>query len=130
MPSLVSVMIVALGGALGSVFRYLLGTWAQVLSKSIHFPYGTLVVNLLGCFVIGFLARLAEARGAFTLETRLFIFIGILGGFTTFSSFGNETVKLLREGETLNALANVGANVIVGLLLVWLGQSIAYWIWR
>jgi CrcB protein len=125
-----SVMIVALGGALGSVFRYLLGAWTQALSKSIDFPYGTLAVNLLGCFLIGFLAQLAEARGAFTSETRLFVFIGILGGFTTFSSFGNETVNLLREGGTLSALANVGANVIVGLLLVWLGRTVAFWIWR
>lgn len=123
-------MIVALGGALGSVFRYLLGTWIQALSKSIDFPYGTLAVNLTGCFLIGFLAQLAEARGAFASETRLFVFIGILGGFTTFSSFGNETVNLLREGGTLNALANVGANVIVGLLLVWLGRIVAFWIWR
>lgn len=123
-------MIVALGGALGSVFRYLLGTWTQGLSKSIDFPYGTLAVNLLGCFLIGFLAQLAEARGAFGSESRLFVFIGILGGFTTFSSFGNETVNLLREGGTLNALANVGANVIVGLLLVWLGRTVAFWIWR
>ena len=125
-----SVMIVALGGALGSVFRYLLGAWTQAISKSIDFPYGTLAVNLLGCFLIGFLAQLAEARGAFTSETRLFVFIGILGGFTTFSSFGNETVNLLREGGTLSALANVGANVIVGLLLVWLGRTVAFWIWR
>ncbi len=125
-----SVMIVALGGALGSVFRYLLGAWTQALSKSIDFPYGTLAVNLLGCFLIGFLAQLAEVRGAFTSETRLFVFIGVLGGFTTFSSFGNETVNLLREGWTLNALANVGANVIVGLLLVWLGRTVAFWIWR
>lgn len=123
-------MIVALGGALGSVFRYLLGMWTQSLSKSIDFPYGTLAVNLLGCFLIGFLAQLAEARGAFPSETRLFVFIGILGGFTTFSSFGNETVNLLREGGTLNALANVGANVIVGLLLVWFGRTAAFWIWR
>ncbi|HEX2992023.1 MAG TPA: fluoride efflux transporter CrcB [Anaerolineales bacterium] len=125
-----SVIIVALGGALGSVFRYLLGAWTQALSKSIDFPYGTLAVNLLGCFLIGFLAQLAEVRGAFTSETRLFVFIGVLGGFTTFSSFGNETVNLLREGWTLNALANVGANVIVGLLLVWLGRTVAFWIWR
>jgi CrcB protein len=129
MPSLVSLMIVALGGALGSVFRYVLGSWAQAFSKGI-FPYGTLVVNLLGCFVIGFLAQLVEVRGAFSLETRLLVFVGVLGGFTTFSSFGNETVKLLKAGETFHAWANVGANVIVGLLLVWLGQSVANWIWR
>ena len=130
MPSLLSVFYVALGGALGSASRYLLGTWTQSISKSIDFPYGTLTVNLIGCFMIGFLSQLAEARGAFTSESRAFIFIGILGGFTTFSSFGNDTINLLRDGETFNALANIGANVIVGLLLVWLGRTVSYWIWR
>jgi len=130
MPSLVSVLFVAIGGALGSVSRYLVGTWAQTASKSIDFPYGTLTVNLVGCFVIGFLSQLAEARGVFTSETRSLVFIGVLGGFTTFSSFGNDTINLLRDGESFNALANIGANVILGLFLVWLGRACAYWIWR
>jgi CrcB protein len=130
MPSIYSILFVATGGALGSVLRYLLGTWVQTASKSIDFPYGTLAVNLVGCFVIGLLAQLAEARGLFTSESRAFVFVGILGGFTTFSSFGNETVNLLRDGETWNALANVGANVILGLILVWLGRTVAFWIWR
>ena len=130
MPSLFSITLVAIGGALGSVSRYLLGTWIQTSSKSIDFPFGTLTVNLIGCFVIGFLAQFAEARGAFTPESRALVFIGILGGFTTFSSFGNDTINLFRDGETINALTNVGANVILGLALVWLGRSIAYLIWR
>jgi len=125
-----NILLVALGGAFGSVSRYLLGTWIQSVSRSIDFPYGTLTVNLIGCFVIGFLSQLAETRGVFTSETRAFVFIGILGGFTTFSSFGNDTINLLRDGETFNALANVGANVILGLLLVWLGRTVAYWIWK
>lgn len=125
-----TILYVALGGALGSVSRYLLGTWAQTISKSIDFPYGTLTVNLIGCFVIGFLSQLAEGRGAFTSESRMLVFIGVLGGFTTFSSFGNDTINLLRDGEAFNALVNVGANVIVGLFLVWLGRASAYWIWR
>jgi len=125
-----NILLVAFGGALGSVFRYLLGTWAQAISKSIDFPYGTLTVNLIGCFVIGFLSQLAEGRGAFTSESRLLVFFGILGGFTTFSSFGNDTINMLRDGESINALINVGANVIVGLFLVWLGRAAAYWIWR
>lgn len=130
MPSITTVIFVALGGAFGSVLRYLLAAWTQSISRSIDFPYGTLAVNLIGCFVIGFLAELAESRGVFTPESRVFVFIGILGGFTTFSSFGNETINLLRDGESFNALANVGANVIVGLILVWLGRTVAYWIWR
>ena len=125
-----NILLVALGGAMGSVSRYLLGTWVQSASRSIDFPYGTLTVNLLGCFVIGFLSQLAEARGAFTPESRALIFVGILGGFTTFSSFGNDTINLVRDGETFNALANIGANVILGLALVWLGRTVAYWIWK
>jgi len=130
MPSFPTVIFVALGGALGSASRYLLGTWAQTASKSIDFPYGTLAVNLLGCFAIGFLSHLAEARGAFTPDARSLLFLGVLGGFTTFSSFGNDTINLLRDGETFNALANVGANVLLGLSLVWFGRAAAYWIWR
>jgi len=130
MPSLLSITLVAVGGALGSVMRYLLGMWTQSASRSIDFPFGTLTVNLIGCFVIGFLGELAEARGAFTPESRALVFIGILGGFTTFSSFGSDTINLLRDGETLNALVNIGANVIIGLALVWLGRDVVYWIWK
>lgn len=130
MPSLYSVLYVALGGALGSVSRYIIGTWAQTASQSIDFPYGTLTVNLIGCFIIGFLSQLAETRGVFTPETRALVFIGVLGGFTTFSSFGNDSINLLRDGETFNALANIGTNVILGLALVWFGRAAAFWIWR
>jgi len=130
MPSLLSITFVALGGALGSVSRYLLGTWIQSTSKSIDFPFGTLTVNLIGCFVIGFLSQLAELRGVFTPETRALVFIGMLGGFTTFSSFGNDTINLVRDGEMVNALVNVGANVVLGLALVWLGRTVAFWIWK
>jgi len=130
MPSLYSALFVALGGALGSVSRYLVGTWVQTASQSIDFPYGTLTVNLVGCFMIGFLSQLAETRGVFTPETRALVIIGVLGGFTTFSSFGNDSINLLRDGETFNALANIGANVIFGLALVWLGRATAFWIWK
>jgi len=130
MSSIATILYVALGGAVGSTARYIIGTWAQTASKSIDFPYGTLTVNLIGCFVIGFLSQLAETRGAFTPESRALVFIGVLGGFTTFSSFGNDTVNLLRDTGMFNALANVGANVILGLALVWLGRAVAYWIWR
>jgi fluoride exporter len=125
-----NILLVGIGGALGSISRYLLGTWIQSVSKSIDFPFGTLTVNLVGCLVIGFLSELAEVRGAFTSESRAFMFIGILGGFTTFSSFGNDTINLFRDGQTFNALANVSANVIFGLALVWLGRAVAYMIWR
>ena len=125
-----NVFFVGIGGFIGSALRYLVGGWAQQLSKSLDFPYGTLTVNLIGCFVIGFLGELAESRGIFTSETRLLVFIGLLGGFTTFSSFGNDTLNLARSGQMLNSLTNVAVNVIFGLLLVWLGRTVAYLIWR
>jgi CrcB protein len=127
---LLNVFIVGIGGFIGSALRYLVSGWAQQLSKSLDFPYGTLTVNLIGCFVIGFLGQLAEVRGIFASETRLLVFIGLLGGFTTFSSFGNDTLNLARSGQMFNALTNVAVNVIFGLLLVWLGRTVAYLVWR
>lgn len=127
---MLNILLVGIGGALGSIARYLTSGWVQAVTKSIDFPFGTLAVNLLGCFVIGFLAQLAEARGAFTSESRVFIFIGVLGGFTTFSSFGNETLNLARAGEIWNAFANLGANVVIGLVAVWLGRISAYLVWK
>ena len=128
MTSITSIIYVALGGALGSVSRYLLGTWVQTLTRSIDFPYGTLTVNLIGCFVIGFLSQIVESRDVFTPETKALVFVGVLGGFTTFSSFGNQTFNLFRDGEMFNAVVNVGVNVIVGLGLVWLGRLLAVWL--
>lgn len=124
-----NVFLVGIGGFIGSVMRYLLGGYVQQSSKSI-FPYGTLTVNVIGCFVIGFLAQLVETRGLFTSEARALVFIGILGGFTTFSSFGNETLNLARDGQMMSAVANVGLNVFVGLLAVWLGRTVSYLVWR
>jgi fluoride exporter len=126
---MINVLFIGIGGALGSVARYLVSGWVQALTRSVNFPFGTLTVNVVGCFVIGFLAQLAEARGVFTSEARAFIFIGILGGFTTFSSFGNETYNLVHGGELMSALVNVGANVILGLLAVWVGHLSAALIW-
>jgi len=127
---LTNIFLVGFGGFIGSILRYLASGYVQQSTKSIDFPYGTLAVNVIGCFVIGFLAQLAEGRGAFTSESRLFVFVGILGGFTTFSSFGNETLNLARDSQMMNALANVGANVILGLFAVWLGRTVSYLIWR
>ena len=125
-----NILLIGLGGFIGSILRYLASGYVQQSTKSADFPYGTLAVNVIGCFVIGFLAQLAEGRGLFTSESRSFVFVGILGGFTTFSSFGNETFNLARDRQMLNALANVGANVIVGLFAVWLGRTVSYLIWR
>jgi CrcB protein len=127
---MINILLVGFGGFIGSVSRYLASGYVQQATKSIDFPYGTLAVNVVGCFIIGFLAQLAEERGVFTSQSRLFVFTGFLGGFTTFSSFGNETLNLARDSRVMNALANVGANVLLGLFAVWLGRTVSYLIWR
>lgn len=124
------VLIVGLGGFLGAVARYLLGGWLQRLSKSVSFPYGTLVINLTGCLIIGLLAYLAETRSGFSPELRSFLMIGVLGAFTTFSTFSNETINLLRDGQNLDSFLYVAAHLILSLLLVWSGRRLAYLIWR
>jgi CrcB protein len=120
-----SYLLIFLGAGLGGVFRYLMSPAVQRLCNGWIFPLGTLSVNVLGCFIIGFLAYLSESRGTLQGDTRLFLFIGVLGGFTTFSSFGYETMQLLREGENLLALANILLQVVVGLAAVWLGMLCA-----
>jgi CrcB protein len=121
--------LAGIGGFIGSSLRYAVTGYVQTWSRSIDFPYGTLAVNLIGCFLIGFLSQLAESRGVFTAESRTFVFIGILGGFTTFSAFGNETMNLWREGENLPAMANVAAHLVLGLGAVWASRALAYQIW-
>jgi CrcB protein len=123
------ISLVGIGGFIGSVLRYVLGGVVQQWSRSESFPYGTLGVNVIGCLVIGFLAELAETHGMFSAESRAFVFIGVLGGLTTFSAFGNETMNLWRDGENVFAFANVAAHVIFGLGAVWLGRTLAYQIW-
>ena len=122
--------LAGIGGFIGSALRYAATGYVQDWSKSISFPYGTLAVNLIGCLAIGFLSQLAETRGMFTAETRTLIFIGVLGGFTTFSAFGNETVSLWRDGENVLAAVNVAAHLVLCLGAVWLSRALAYQIWR
>lgn len=123
---LMQFLIIFLGSGLGGLLRFLLGSYVQKVFDGWIFPIGTFSVNMLGCLVIGFLARLAEAKGLFQGEVRLLIFVGFLGGFTTFSSFGYETFQLLRDGEILQALLNAGLQVVLGVLLVWLGYIIGF----
>jgi fluoride exporter len=123
-------LLVGLGGGLGAVARYWLSGLVQEWLRNASFPYGTLVVNVAGCFIIGALAYLSEARGLLTAETRLLLITGFLGGFTTFSTFGNETLALARGGELGPALGNVAAHVGMGLSAVWAGWALGQLIWR
>ena len=115
-------LIIGAGGFLGAIARYLLSGYAQRLGVG-GFPVGTLCVNLLGCVAIGGFMTLVQDRELFTPETRLFVTIGILGSLTTFSTFGYETVELLRGGETRLALVSVAANVVLGVAGVLAGRA-------
>jgi CrcB protein len=121
---------VALGGALGSMARWSLAGWVQGRAQAARgaaalFPFGTLVVNLAGCLLIGILATLFEERLAGDPALRTFALAGLLGGFTTFSSFGLESYQLLRAGNFALALANAAGSVVLGLAAVWIGASLA-----
>ncbi len=123
-------LLIGVGGFLGSVLRYFVSGYVQQLTRSADFPYGTVAVNVIGCLIIGFLSQLAETRGLFTSESRAFVFIGILGGFTTFSTFSNETMNLLRDSETGLAAMNLGLHIFLGIGAVWIGRNLAQLIWR
>lgn len=119
------VLLVALGGAIGSVARYKLSGYVLHHTIDWRFPAGTFAVNVLGCLVAGLLAGLAEKHDFMSAETRLLLFTGILGGFTTFSAFGLETMFLLRRGEILVAGTNIVLSVVMGLLALWLGLGLS-----
>jgi CrcB protein len=114
-------LIVAAGGGLGSIGRYLLS--GLVLHRTVNweFPLGTFLVNVLGCLFVGVLAGLAVKHDLLSADARLFLFTGIAGGFTTFSAFGLETFYLLRKGEIGIAAAFVLLSVGVGMLTLWAG---------
>lgn len=118
------VVLVGVGGFIGSIFRYLLSGVVQRSLPMSEFPFGTLVVNVLGCLLIGILHGLAETRQVIGPELRLFLMIGMLGGFTTFSTFGYETLALLRDAEIFRAMGNVVFQVLFGLMAVWLGDML------
>jgi len=115
-----SVLLVALGGGIGSVCRYLLQV-AVGRIMPMTFPTGTLTVNILGCFAIGLLYGLATRMPAFTIEWRLLLITGVCGGFTTFSSFSYEGVRLIAERNFLYFFMYLGGSVLLGLFATWLG---------
>ncbi len=111
--------MIGIGGFIGTVLRYLLSLLVQNKFLS-TFPYGTFIVNIIGCFLIGIIYALSD-RGSIAVEWRLFIATGILGGFTTFSSFSNETVSMLRDSQYVYALLYISSTVIIGILATFVG---------
>jgi CrcB protein len=114
--------LIAIFGAIGTLARYGL---QGVVQKSGGFPYGTLLINLLGCFFLGLIGQFTLNRMVISPELRIAIAVGFFGGFTTFSSFGWETAKMLEEGAWARASAYVGASVFIGLLLSVAGIRLA-----
>src|SRR5262245_7826616 len=119
------VLLVGMGGFLGSALRYLLGGVLTRLKAGWTFPLETLVINVLGCLVIGWLAGLSESRGLFSGTTRAFLFIGVLGGFTTYSTFGYETFQLMRDSQWVTAALSGGLQLALGMGAVWVGHAMA-----
>ncbi len=120
-----SILLVALGGAIGSAARFKISGFVLHHTIDWRFPAGTFAVNVAGCLVAGILAGLAEKHDLLSPETRLLLFTGVLGGFTTFSAFGLETIYLIRRGDIAIAGANVVLSVVAGLLALALGLGLA-----
>jgi fluoride exporter len=117
---------IAFGSGIGGVCRYVLGGWVARQAGA-AFPWGTLLVNILGCTFIGWFAAMTGPDGRIlaSTRTRQFVMVGICGGFTTFSSFSLETLNLLRDGEAGRAVANISLSVGLCMLGVWLGHLLA-----
>jgi len=117
-------LMVATGGGVGSAMRYLVSGWGQRLTDS-TFPLGTLVVNILGCFLLGLLNYMFSGPYLIRAEYRMALTVGFLGGFTTFSTFGWETFSLANDGQAIRAMLNLLLSVLLGFSAVWLGYRLA-----
>ena len=129
MLGLKEILIVAVGGAVGSVARYKLGGFALHHTQAWNFPVSTFAVNVAGCLAIGILAALVEHHDLFSPSVRLLLFTGLLGGFTTFSAFGYESVFLLRRGLLSVAAGYVLLSVVGGLSAVFVGIKVIDQFW-
>ena len=117
------IFLVGAGGFIGSVLRYAISIFIVKFFEKPVAHFGTLAINVLGCLMIGFLGGLSETRNLFNPETRLLVFIGFLGGFTTFSTFGYEVFSFTRDGQLLASMTNLSMHMILGLGAVWLGNE-------
>lgn len=120
---ILQLLAVAVGGAVGSVLRYLMSTGVHAVAGR-GFPYGTLAVNIIGCLVMGILFVLLVERLSGTTVWRAGLLIGLLGGFTTFSAFSIESFNLIEQGELMKAGLNVVASVLICLAATWLGVTL------
>ncbi|MBI3742766.1 MAG: fluoride efflux transporter CrcB [Chloroflexi bacterium] len=125
---MLAAILVGVGGMVGSIARYEMSAWVNRHTTGPGLPiYGTLTVNMLGCLVIGLIAGLAQYKGIVGPNTNRLLVIGILGGFTTFSAFGNETFALFRDDRVLAAMMNVVLQPAIGLACVAVGFGVVRW---
>jgi fluoride exporter len=124
------IVLVGVGGFIGAVLRYILSGFVQNLTQSVTFPHGTFVVNITGCFLMGILSHLVESQAGMTAEMRLFLMVGLLGSFTTYSTFSHETLNLMQDHGLFLALVNIGVHILLGLSAVLLGRFAIIFIWR
>ncbi len=117
---MIKTLVIFVGGGIGSVLRYLVSGWMYVLLGP-DFPFGTFAVNIIGSLIIGFFLTIAEDRFLVSPDLRAFVAIGIIGGFTTFSTFTYETLGLLRDGSFFIGATNIVLSITVALLAAWLG---------
>lgn len=115
---------IALGGAVGALARYALSVWVYNKGDFV-FPWGTFVVNILGCFILGLVYVWGTEKLMIGPNARAFLAVGVIGAFTTFSTFSLETLNILKDGEIKIALLNTVGSVVLGLLAVWLGTVTA-----
>lgn len=120
---MIQLLAIGCGGFLGAIARYGLSGWVQRATRG-TFPWGTMAVNVAGCLALGVLMTLVEERSLVGPTARSFVAVGILGSFTTFSTFGVETFDLMRAGGWFPAMGNVAGNVVVGLAAVWCGRAV------
>ncbi len=124
---MLGVLLVAVGGAIGSVTRYLLGGWVAARYGA-SFPYGTFIINVTGSFIIGLFLAFAQDRAWLSPYWRLFFAVGFLGGYTTFSTFEYESVKLLQDGEMLLCALYMIGSVVTGAVGAIAGIALGSWI--
>ncbi|KAA3644836.1 MAG: fluoride efflux transporter CrcB [Chloroflexi bacterium] len=122
---MLQILWVGIGGFLGAVLRYGLVSIVHRSGEVVAFPYGILTANLIGSFLIGFLSVWGDGQEFLPAEARAFIFIGLLGSFTTFSTFANDSLNLLRVEQSNMAFANMALHLFLGLGAVWLGRVLA-----
>jgi CrcB protein len=122
---MLKIILVLFGGAIGTGCRYGLSSLIYSRIERPTFPYANLIINVSGSFAIGLLAELFDSRALASPTTRAALFTGVLGGYTTFSSFSYETFLLIRDGEWLRATLNSVGSVLLGLMAVWLGVRLA-----